>query len=210
MKLGLFGGSFDPIHWGHVRPVLRAVDELRLDRVVYLPTGRPPHKPDRKLAPALARYAMAELALLEFDCLHVSDRELSEAAPTYTVDTLQYFASAYQDTELHLLVGADAYAELRSWHRWEDILSIASIAVLARPDTTAVGGAGALAGAVPAGEAAGDAARERPVRVRFVANPTLAVSSTEVRRCLARGERPPSGWVPEPVVDFALKYRLYR
>src|SRR5262245_9737320 len=97
MKLGLFGGSFDPIHHGHVRPVLEAVEQIGLDRVVYLPTGRPPHKPNRRLAPALARYAMAEIALLPHSRLEVSGHELSEAAPHYTVDTLLHFRAQHPD-----------------------------------------------------------------------------------------------------------------
>jgi nicotinate-nucleotide adenylyltransferase len=201
MKIGLFGGSFDPIHWGHIRPVLEAVELLGLDRVVYLPTGRPPHKPDRRMAPALARYAMTELALLEYDRLHVSGQELSETAPSYTIDTLLHFRSAAPGDELYLLVGADSFVELHSWHRWKEILEIAEIAVLARPRV----GAAAAPPSPPALVAMGDT-----TRVRFLANRPLEVSSTEVRRCFARGERPPAGWVPDPVVDFALKYRLYR
>jgi nicotinate-nucleotide adenylyltransferase len=201
MKIGLFGGSFDPIHWGHVRPVLEAVSTLGLDRVVYLPTGRPPHKPDRRMAPALARYAMTELALLEFDRLQVSAQELSETAPSYTIDTLLHFRSACPSDQLLLLVGADSFVELHSWHRWQEILEIAEIAVLSRP-----GAGGATAHSSPPAMVM----TVDPKRVHFVANRLIEVSSTEVRRCLARGERPPAGWVPEPVVDFALKYRLYR
>jgi nicotinate (nicotinamide) nucleotide adenylyltransferase len=199
MKIGLFGGSFDPIHWGHIRPVLEAVEQVGLDRVLYLPTGRPPHKPDRRLAPALARYAMAELALLEHERLWVSSHELSEAAPTYTVDTVRHFASAHPDDEIHLLIGADSFAELRTWVRFREILDLARLVVLARPGVE-------MAAATSTTLASGASAP----RVRLVANTPVDTSSTEIRRILSRGERPPSGWVPEPVIDFALKYRLYR
>jgi nicotinate-nucleotide adenylyltransferase len=192
MKIGLFGGSFDPIHRGHIQPVLEAVEQAGLDRVIYLPTGRPPHKPNRRLAPALARYAMTELALVRHDRLWVSAHELSEAAPTYTVDTLRHFAAAYPGDELHLVIGADSFAELSTWVRFEEILELARLVVLARP------GVAAIAAAAPA------------ARVQRVDNRPVEVSSTEVRRLLARGERPPAGWVPEPVVDFAFKYRLYQ
>ena len=202
MKIGLFGGSFDPIHSGHIRPVLEAVDQVGLERVLYLPTGRPPHKPDRRLAPALARYAMTELALLEHDRLWVSSHELSEAAPTYTVDTVRHFAAAYPGDELHLLIGADSFAELRTWVRFREILDLACLVVLARPG---VDMNTAASSAMLSGEPGASAPR-----VRLVANTPVETSSTEVRRLLARGERPPPGWVPEPVIDFALKYRLYR
>jgi nicotinate-nucleotide adenylyltransferase len=201
MKIGLFGGSFDPIHWGHIRPVLEAVDQVGLGRVLYLPTGRPPHKPDRRLAPALARYAMTELALLEHDRLWVSSHELSEAAPTYTVDTVRHFAAAYPGDELHLVIGADSFAELRTWVRFREILDLARLVVLARPGVETRAVSSAMLSEQPGASAP---------RVRLVANTPVETSSTEVRRTLARGERPPSGWVPEPVIDFALKYRLYR
>ena len=202
MKIGLFGGSFDPIHWGHIRPVLEAVDQVGLERVLYLPTGRPPHKPDRRLAPALARYAMTELALLEHDRLWVSSHELSEAAPTYTVDTVRHFAAAYPGDELHLVIGADSFAELRTWVRFREILDLARLVVLARPGVE-------MNTAASSAMLSGEPGASAP-RVRLVANTPVETSSTEVRRLLARGERPPPGWVPEPVIDFALKYRLYR
>lgn len=201
MKIGLFGGSFDPIHWGHIRPVLEAVDQVGLERVLYLPTGRPPHKPDRRLAPALARYAMTELALLEHDRLWVSSHELSEAAPTYTVDTVRHFAAAYPGDELYLVIGADSFAELRTWVRFREILDLARLVVLARPGVETHAASSAMLSGEPGASSP---------RVRLVANTPVETSSTEVRRLLARGERPPTGWVPEPVIDFALKYRLYR
>jgi nicotinate-nucleotide adenylyltransferase len=219
MNIGLFGGSFDPIHCGHLTPVLDAMTELGLDRVVYLPTGRPPHKPDRKLAPALARYAMTEIALLGHDRLWVSGRELDETAPSYTIDTLLHFRAEHPHDELHLLIGSDSYVELRSWHRVDEIVAIARLAVLTRPGVALPDDVGAGADDLPSPRPGADAAscsggaERSPVlapRVRFVRNRPLDVSSTAVRRCLARGERPPAGWVPDPVVDFALKYRLYR
>jgi nicotinate-nucleotide adenylyltransferase len=179
--------------------VLEAVDQVDLERVMYLPTGRPPHKPDRRRAPALARYAMTELALLEHDRLWVSSHELSEAAPAYTVDTLRHFAETYPGDELHLLIGADSFAELSTWVRFREILDLARLVVLARPGVATAAASSAVSGAPGAVR-----------RVLLVANTPVETSSTEVRRLLARGERPPRGWVPEPVIDFALKYRLYR
>ena len=117
--------------------MLEAVAQAGLDRVIYLPTGRPPHKPNRRLAPALARYAMTELALVEHDRLWVSAHELSEAAPTYTVDTLRHFAAAHPGDELHLVIGADSFAELSTWVRFEEILELARLVVLARPGSAA-------------------------------------------------------------------------
>ena len=141
---------------------------------------------------------MAELALLGHQRLWVSGHELSEAAPTYTVDTLAHFASEHPQDELHLLIGADSFVELQTWVRFREIVELATLVVLARPGVERAAAVdGALGGAASA-------------RVHWVRNRPIDVSSTEVRRLLARGERPPREWAPEPVIDFALKYRLYR
>ena len=147
MRVGLFGGSFDPIHRGHVLPILDVVDEQGLDRVVYLPTASPPHK-DREMAPAWLRYAMVELALLEHSDLTVSTFELGspagseggtaggesklEAARTYTIDTVEFFQNAHPDWHLFLIVGADSWSRLNTWRRSADLLSKVEVIVLPR------------------------------------------------------------------------------
>ena len=132
MRLGLYGGSFDPIHRGHIDPVLAAVSQLSLDRVLYLPTGSPPHKPGRVFAPAWQRYVMAELALLDRHCLRVSSLEVSEDAPAYTIDSISHFQGRHPDAELILLLGADSFLEIETFHRWRDIVDRVLLAVLPR------------------------------------------------------------------------------
>ena len=114
MKLGLFGGSFDPIHRGHIDPVREAKRTLGLDRVLYLPTARPPHKPGRVLTPAYARYAMVEMALLGEDGLYASTHELTPDRPAYTVETLEHFHRT--------LPGNESQFRLRFFHRLFDVL----------------------------------------------------------------------------------------
>lgn len=201
MKVGLFGGSFDPIHQGHIEPVLEAQRRLGLDRVVYLPTAMPPHKRERSFAPALARFAMVELALLDHPDLLVSSHELTLAQAAYTVETLAHFHALEPDSELHLLLGADSFLELSSWVRWREIVDAARLAVLTRPgfrlDDLTPGLAPELQVAVDSG------------RVHFVENAPIAASSTEVRRRLAAGEAIPDGWLSPRVVRYLSKYRLY-
>lgn len=201
MRLGVFGGSFDPFHYGHLRPILDAVHQLALDRVHYVPTGRPPHKPERDFAPALSRYAMTELALLDYEHLWVSTLELSENAPSFTIDTMLHFRRAEPEAEIYLLVGDDSFAEIDSWRRWEDILEHATLAVLSRPGRKPT---------TPGKSARSQDAVLAKGRVCFVDNQPIDVSSTEMRRLLGRGERPTQEWMPPTVVDFVLKYRLYR
>jgi nicotinate-nucleotide adenylyltransferase len=216
MKLGLFGGSFDPIHRGHIEPVREARQQLGLERVIYLPTAIPPHKPGRRLAPALARYAMVEIALLHEEGLDASPYELTLDRPAYTAETLEHFQRRLPAAELHLLIGSDSFMELPHWVRWRDVVAMARLVVLARPGWD-------LADlARPAGEApaAGEGRQRAELRelaalagsdrVRLVAPRPVAVSSTRLRELLARGERPPAGWMPDLVVDFVHKYNLYR
>lgn len=200
MKLGLIGGSFDPIHRGHLQAAKRARERLGLERVIFLPTSDPPHKPDRAFAPALARYAMVELALLDEEGLYASPFELTPGRRAYTVDSVEHFRAQHPEAELWLLVGADSYLELPTWRRWRDLLRAARLCVLARPGWDA-----AAAGVEP--ELAERAAKGGMV---LLDNEPLAASGTEIRRRLARGEEPPAGWMPEAVLHYCRKYRLYR
>lgn len=202
MKVGLFGGSFDPIHEGHIAPVLGAQRRLGLDRVVYLPTASPPHKRRQSFAPALARFAMVEMALLDRPDVIVSTHELTLERPAYTVETLEHFHVAEPASELFLILGADSFLELSSWVRWREILELAELAVLTRPGSRLDGEPSPFAPELRAAVESG--------RVHFVENAPLAVSSTEVRRRLAEGETIPDDWLAPRVVRYLAKYRLYR
>jgi nicotinate-nucleotide adenylyltransferase len=199
-RVGLFGGSFDPIHAGHVAPVRAARQQLGLDVVWFVPTARPPHKPDRRFAPAQRRFAMVELALLAEPGLLVSDVEMVDR-PCYTVETLERFRAAEPGADLHLLVGSDSLAALPSWRRWRELPALARLVVLARPGWD-------MAEVLPRlpAELAAAAGAGRLVAVR---NEPVPVSSTAVREALARGVQPPPGSVHPLVLDYARKYRLY-
>ncbi len=202
MRVGLFGGSFDPIHQGHLEPVREAQQRLHLDRILYLPTATPPHKRERSFAPALARYAMVELALLDYADLEVSAHELTLNRPAYTVETLGHFRAAEPGAEIVLILGADSFRDLPGWMRWREIVATTELAVLTRPGF----GRAELGSALPPELEAAIAAQ----RVHFVENAPVAVSSTEVRRLLAAEERVPDGWLAPRVVRYLSKYRLYR
>jgi len=202
MKLGLFGGCFDPIHYGHIRPVQDARSALSLDRVLYLPTAVPPHKPGRQFAPPHARYVMVELALLDEPGLAVSPLELTPDRPFYTVDSLRHFRQQDPDAELYLLVGGDGFAELHTWKEWQEIFRLAHLVVLTRPDWHWSD----FRHRVPA-ELADLADTER---VHFIANDPVSVSATEIRQRLAAGEEVAGDAVPELVLRYIDKYSLYQ
>jgi nicotinate-nucleotide adenylyltransferase len=200
-RVGLFGGSFDPIHAGHVAPVLAAGDRLGLDRVIYLPTARPPHKPRRCLAPAWARYAMVELALLGEDRLFASPHELTLGRPAYTIDTVEAFRRRWPEVALSLLIGSDSFAELPTWRRWEELVDAVRLVVLARPGWEVERLAGGLPSALSRRVEAGE--------VEIVHAP-VDLSATGIREVLARGEEPPPGALAAPVLHYIRKYNLYR
>lgn len=197
MKIGLFGGSFDPIHRGHIDPVQEARQALGLDRVIYLPTAQPPHKPGRVLAPAHARYTMVELALLGEEGLYASPYELTPGKPAYTIETLEHFRREMPDSELFLLIGGDSFADLHLWVRWREIPGVARLVVLARP--------GWDFATVPL-----DPEVAELDRVLLLRQTPVDVSSTRLRELLAAGLPLPSGAVPELVVRYLQKYDLYR
>lgn len=199
MKIGLFGGSFDPIHAGHIAPVKAAAETFGLDRVVYLPTARPPHKTARRMAPAWARYVMVELALLEEPLLHVSPHEMTLDRPAYTVESVEHFAREHPGAELYLLLGLDSFLELPTWRRWRELADLAVPVVMARVEAAGVAGLDPVLA---------DWVRED--RVLFVANPPVDISATELRDGLSRGETPPPGAMPPAVVQYLRKYSLYR
>ncbi|MEM7051018.1 MAG: nicotinate-nucleotide adenylyltransferase [Acidobacteriota bacterium] len=201
-RIGLFGGSFDPIHRGHVAPVQDARRSLGLDRVIFLPTARPPHKPDRRFASSWARYAMVELTLLDEEGLFVSPHELAGDRPAYTVETVEAFRQRLPDAELSLVIGSDSFADLETWKRWRELVTLARLVVLVRPGWEPE----RLRPDLPS-----------PLRdlmdrqeIDFVAVRPLPVSSTELRRHFARGSSPPADWIAEPVLRFIQKYDLYQ
>ncbi|HVS02320.1 MAG TPA: nicotinate-nucleotide adenylyltransferase [Thermoanaerobaculia bacterium] len=201
MKLGLFGGSFDPIHRGHVAPVQEARRRLGLERVLYLPTGQPPHKTARRVAPPLARFAMVELALLAAEGLYVSGHELLQAGPAYTVETLEHFRAARPDAELHLLLGSDALTELVTWRRWRELVEMARLVVLQRPGWSPSELRQGLPPEVVAAIETG--------RILLLATTPCDVSASRLRDHLRRGETPPRGHLHPLVLDYARKYHLY-
>lgn len=207
MKIGLFGGTFDPVHRGHIAPVQEARRRLGLDRVYYLPTARPPHKPHRRFAPPHARYAMVELALLHEEGLFASPHELTLDKPAYTVDTLDHFRTLYPEAGLYLVLGADAFVEIHQWYRWRDILAVAELVVLARPGWDLERMAQDKPGSPLAAELR---EHDRRGRVHRVAHAPVDISSTALRRLFARGEVPPGDVVSPMVVDYVRKYTLYR
>jgi len=133
--LALLGGTFDPVHYGHLRIADEARRSLGLPHVTLIPAGDPPHRA-RPVASAAARLAMLKLAIAEFPGLHVDDREIKREGKSYTVATLEELRAEDVSRPLLLLLGADAFRGLPAWHRWNDLFALAHLVVIDRPGST--------------------------------------------------------------------------
>lgn len=185
--IGVFGGAFAPFHTGHLRLAIEARERLGLSQLRLVPTAHPPHRPDSRVSPA-RRLEWVRLATRRERGLMVDDCEIRRDGPSYTVDTLAGLHRLHPRTPLCLLMGADAFGHLQTWHRWREILGLAHLAVISRP-----GAAPPSAEVIDAlaGREAGDVATLRESHsgcwIRL-AIPALDVSSTRIRSRLKAGQ----------------------
>jgi nicotinate-nucleotide adenylyltransferase len=212
--VGIFGGTFNPIHVGHLRAAEEAREALGLTRVVFVPSADPPLKrggPDR-IAPAAERLAWVELAIRGNPAFAVDALELERPGPSYTVDTLRELGLRLAPARPVFVLGCDAFAELAAWREPKALLELAHFAVLTRPPAR-----GSLAEWIPAELAAdlvlapgGEKARHRSAGtwLRLVAIRALDVSSTDVRRRLREG-RSVRYLLPDPVHDAVMRSGAY-
>ncbi len=194
--IGVLGGAFDPPHNGHLALAETAREQLRLTTVLFVPTGSPPHKPDRPLTPDLHREAMVALAIAGRQGFLLSRADLDRPGPHYTADLLALLQRAWPGSELYFLMGGDSLAQFLSWRDPQRILALARLAVLRRPGWQA--DLEELQRALPA-------MRERLV---WLEGPTLDLSASEIRRRVREGE-PITGLVPPAVADYIYRHGLY-
>ena len=201
MNIGIYGGTFDPPHWGHITAARAAMEQLKLDRLVLIPDRVPPHKalPEGSASPE-QRLEMATLAAAELGKrAEVSDRELRRSGPSYTSDTLAELRREHPEDALWLLMGSDMFLSLQTWHAPEEIMALARIAPFSRE-----------AEDESAAFAAQQSRLERAygAQIRIVQNPEVReLSSTEVRAALAAGRG--SDLLPPAVYGYVLREHLY-
>jgi len=211
LPIGLLGGTFDPIHYGHLRFAEDARAAIGLREVLLVPAGDPPHRA-RPRTLAADRLAMVRLAASDFAGLRADDRELRRAGPSYTVLTLEELRAESGDTPICLLLGMDALAELQTWHRWQDLFGLAHLVAAARPGRAA-------GGTLPPALAQAWHARLATAAVELAVAPSgrtfylpirpHVISATDLRARLARGERP-ADLLPPSVLAYIESHQLYR
>ncbi|MFH1737441.1 MAG: nicotinate-nucleotide adenylyltransferase [bacterium] len=188
-RVGIFGGTFNPIHIAHLVLAQTALETLQLQQVIFIPTGEPPHKRARKdLAPAEDRYRMVQLAIAGNEQFSVSRREIDTDGPSYTIKTLETIEKNLEpDCEIYLLVGGDWAGQIQQWHRGKEILQRYRVAAVQRGNHNTEGDSSLLA----------------------IAMPTIDISSSMIRQILRDG-RDARYLVPEPVARYIAEHDLYR
>lgn len=195
-RTALFGGSFNPVHWGHIRPVEAARRHFRLDRVIYLPAARPPHKGEAPLEDPFHRFACLARCLAGREGFLLSPHELHRpGAPT--VETLAHFR-AVEEGELFFILGSDSLLQFHTWREPARILELARLIVLNRP------GAAVDPGTLPP-----FLQRVWGERILPFSHPRVPVSATALRSALRSG-RFPRGLLPAPAVEYIRTHRLYQ
>ena len=186
MRTGILGGTFDPIHLGHLAAAHAAIDCASLDRVLVIPTGVPPHRPPT-VAGAGDRLEMSRLATAGDPRLEVSDIELRREGASYTIDTLRELQRLRPDDELFLILGWDAARLLDTWHEPDEVRRLARVIVVTRP------GSGS------------------PVTTSEILceRPTPDISGSALRRALERGDAV-AKFLPDPVAEYIANHGLYR
>jgi nicotinate-nucleotide adenylyltransferase len=190
MRIGVMGGTFDPIHHGHLVAASEVADRFGLDEVVFVPTGQPWQKAGVRVSPAEDRYLMTVIATASNPRFSVSRVDIDRAGPTYTVDTLRDLAAGRPGAELFFITGADALSAILSWHQVDELFDLAHFVGVTRPGFTL------------------SDAHVPPEAVSLVEVPALAISSSDCRTRVAAG-RPVWYLVPDGVVQYIEKRRLY-
>jgi len=131
-RVGIYGGTFDPVHLGHLVPAVRAQETFHFDRLVFIPAGRPPHKQGEPLTSFSHRFAMLALATQPYDHFFVSDIEFDGHDPTYSVETVSTFQRRHSVDHLYFLMGSDSFSQIGTWHRWQELVGLVHLVVLHR------------------------------------------------------------------------------
>ena len=194
MNIAIYGGTFDPIHKGHLEVARAAADTFDLERVLLIPVGVPPHRGGRPEATYLDRYRMVELACEADTRFEVSDLEAErkDGRPNYSIDTIQRVKSGLAcGDRLFFVIGCDAFGDIQTWHRWEEVVRGTEWIVVSRP-----------------GSECDEERVPRGARVHWLRDVAVPVSSTELRRRLREDERV-ADWLPGNVREFIRSRGLY-
>ena len=198
MRVGVLGGTFDPIHIGHLVSAEEAWEELKLERVVFIPAGLPPHKLDHVMSPVEHRLAMVELAIASNPHFAVSRVDIDRFGPCYTVDTIELLRDEWgPGVKIYFIMGSDSLLDILTWHNPRRLIRLCRFAVVSRPGYQVdLNELDALLPGVAS-------------RVHMLNAPQLAISSTDIQRRVREG-LPIKYQVPKAVEDYIYQHKLYQ
>lgn len=196
-RIGVFGGTFNPVHNGHISAMKTAVRELKLDKLIIMPSKIPPHKIADELVSECDRVNMLRLACDEINNCELCDFELKREGKSYSIYTMQYLKSVYSSDELIFIMGSDMLLMFREWYMYGDILKLCSLACLSRHD-----------GDFCELEKAADSLRNDGATVYLVEHTPIDISSTQIRQALSNDENM-SCYLPKKIVQYIQQHKLY-
>jgi nicotinate-nucleotide adenylyltransferase len=208
-RIGVLGGTFDPIHFGHLQLAELALKRCNLVEVLFIPAANPPHKPCHHVAGFRHRVNMMKIALAGKSAFRLSELEASLPAPSYTIDTLTFLTKNQgKDDEFYFIIGEDAFLEIDSWKSYEQLLSLTNFIVSGRSGYSAeyFQSFAQSLGYAPNGKIWFDPSRKN--EIIFLPTATDDISSTMIREKI-RNNLPLQGFVPEDMIGYIQKYRLY-
>ncbi len=218
VKLGVLGGTFDPVHSGHLIVAEEVRDILKLDRIMFIPARHPPHKQPRTISAVTHRLAMLNRAVASHPAFEINSMEIDRRGPSYTVDTLKTLNRQIHPEDLVFIMGHDSFVEIETWYHYEDLFTLCRLAVVSRPGTPAVV-PDQFSTAVrrffpeqvavlddPPGD--GNRLQRRDWRICLMQIAGLKISASEIRRRVSDG-RSIRYLVPESVRQYILEHRLY-
>ncbi len=194
MRIGLFGGTFDPIHTGHLIIAESVRSGLYLDKVFFIPAGLPPHKLNQNVTDPRLRFEMVKIAIHNYPYFHVSDVEIERKGKSFTIDTVRMFQNSpdFKDDEFVLIIGCDNFLGLHNWYQPDEVLNSIDTVVAVRP-----------------GFDLSKAEKRFVDKVKIIKTPLIDISSSRIRESVRKGESV-SFWVPDKVKKFIEARGLYR
>ncbi len=215
-KFGILGGTFNPIHYGHLAAAEEIRDRLKLDRILFIPSSLPPHKQEEDIPSAVQRLEMVRLAIAGNPHFKVSDIEVKRGGKSYTIDTVEALRDAHPGTDFHFIAGLDSFLDIRTWHRWENLLSLCSFIVLSRPGyrfadltrITFMKRADKELNALERGEITEAVVQAGEFRIYLETIPLYDISSTDIRRRVKQ-TRTIKYHLPDAVENYIIQNKLY-
>jgi nicotinate-nucleotide adenylyltransferase len=212
MKIGIFGGTFNPIHMAHLRIAEEIRDSFELFKVVFVPVATPPHKPLAENLSFEKRLAMVKMAIAGNPCFTFSDIEGKREGKSYSIDTLQLFRELYPEDEFYLIMGSDSFADFSTWKEYSSIFTCCNIVAIMRPGAAVT----SLKDALPVDirnefcyhETEKRLAHKSGHSVYYIVGTQLDISSTSIREITNKG-RSIKYLVPDPVEQYIHKQRIY-